>query len=63
MLDSLPVLDSPMVGTDSETGFGALETSMGPLPLKALGVKAHNLLSQVPGRLRLAAGLRFTNHL
>lgn len=43
MHESLPTLDNSIREMDSEAGFGALETSKGPLPLKALNVKAHIL--------------------
>jgi len=39
----LPALDQPTICPDPEAGFGALETSKGPLPLKALDVQAHIL--------------------
>jgi len=43
MTEPMPVLDSAPAHQDSEAGFGALKTAKGPLPLKALDVKAHIL--------------------
>jgi len=40
---SLPVLESAPATPEGDAGFGALSTSRGPLPLKALEVKAHIL--------------------
>lgn len=43
MSKSLPVLDSAPATPEGDAGFGSLSTSRGPLPLKALDVKAHIL--------------------
>ena len=41
MTGALPRIDDSSSTPDSEAGFGALETAKGPLPLKAMDVKAH----------------------
>jgi len=39
MLDALPVFESNAGVAEAEAGFGALDTALGPLPLKALEVE------------------------
>ena len=43
MSHALPVLENSPATLEGDAGFGALSTSRGPLPLKALDVKAHIL--------------------
>ena len=43
MSNALPVLEKAPATLEGDAGFGALSTSRGPLPLKALDVKAHIL--------------------
>ena len=49
MIHALPLLETPSFTQDPEAGFGAMETSKGPLPLKAMDIQASivGLLSRV----------------
>ena len=49
MTRTLPILETPSTTPDPAAGFGAMETSKGPLPLKAMDIQASivGLLSRV----------------